>query len=266
LAGILFPVFARARENARRSSCQSNLKQIGLAFFQYTADYDERNPPIVGVATSATCCWDTLRTDVPAVIQYPVNGVNTTLGGAGGAWCDLIYPYAKNAQIYVCPSMQAWSTTGAPYPNSTFAGFLTYGMNRGFVKSPGFIGDNPRVDTGTLADVQNSSSVILIGEKEMTRSDTASIAASSLTGDYGGYIAEPGNMNDTVAGEYRFGGAMSTVVAAWRHFNGLNYLYYDGHVKFSATEYRVEGFAANPEWKTAWCPFAAGCQNNWDYR
>lgn len=44
LASILFPVFARARENARRSSCMSNLKQLGLAFMQYTQDYDEQLP------------------------------------------------------------------------------------------------------------------------------------------------------------------------------------------------------------------------------
>ncbi|RYG53119.1 DUF1559 domain-containing protein, partial [bacterium] len=45
LAAILFPVFGRARENARRSSCQSNLKQIGLGIMQYTQDYDERIIP-----------------------------------------------------------------------------------------------------------------------------------------------------------------------------------------------------------------------------
>ena len=44
LAAILFPVFSRARENARRSSCSSNLKQIGLAAMQYVQDYDERMP------------------------------------------------------------------------------------------------------------------------------------------------------------------------------------------------------------------------------
>ncbi|MFA4044255.1 MAG: hypothetical protein HZRFUVUK_001041, partial [Candidatus Fervidibacterota bacterium] len=44
LAAILFPVFARAREKARQASCQSNLKQIGLAIFQYAQDYDERLP------------------------------------------------------------------------------------------------------------------------------------------------------------------------------------------------------------------------------
>jgi prepilin-type N-terminal cleavage/methylation domain-containing protein len=45
LAAILFPVFARARENARRASCQSNLKQMALASAQYTQDYDERLAP-----------------------------------------------------------------------------------------------------------------------------------------------------------------------------------------------------------------------------
>ena len=45
LAAILFPVFARARENARRASCQSNLKQIGLGLIQYSQDYDEQLTP-----------------------------------------------------------------------------------------------------------------------------------------------------------------------------------------------------------------------------
>ena len=44
LAAILFPVFARARENARRASCQSNMKQIGLGLMQYVQDYDETYP------------------------------------------------------------------------------------------------------------------------------------------------------------------------------------------------------------------------------
>jgi len=74
LAAILFPVFARARENARRSSCQSNMKQLGLGFAQYTQDYDEKLPL----------------------------GVNGNLYGQG--WAGQIYPYVKNTQIYTCPS------------------------------------------------------------------------------------------------------------------------------------------------------------------
>src|SRR5947199_3153379 len=44
LAAILFPVFSRARENARKSSCLNNVKQIGVAMMQYTQDYDEYYP------------------------------------------------------------------------------------------------------------------------------------------------------------------------------------------------------------------------------
>src|SRR2546429_4029265 len=58
LASILFPVFARARENARRASCQSNLKQIGLGMEQYKTDYDGLFPPYRGSHIDSTnCCW-----------------------------------------------------------------------------------------------------------------------------------------------------------------------------------------------------------------
>jgi prepilin-type N-terminal cleavage/methylation domain-containing protein/prepilin-type processing-associated H-X9-DG protein len=73
LAAILFPVFARARENARRASCQSNLKQIGLGLQQYMDDYDEKVP-----------------------YADDDNG--------GPYWKDNIYPYVKNYQIFRCPS------------------------------------------------------------------------------------------------------------------------------------------------------------------
>lgn len=71
LAAILFPVFARARENARRASCQSNLKQIMLGYMQYTQDYDEKVP--------AAICGET-------------------------GWYNKMQPYLKSTQIFKCPS------------------------------------------------------------------------------------------------------------------------------------------------------------------
>ena len=56
LAAILFPVFARARENARRTSCLSNQKQLGLAFTQYFQDYDEQFP-LLGKGGAAETSW-----------------------------------------------------------------------------------------------------------------------------------------------------------------------------------------------------------------
>jgi prepilin-type N-terminal cleavage/methylation domain-containing protein/prepilin-type processing-associated H-X9-DG protein len=75
LAAILFPVFARAREKARMASCASNLKQLGLAFAQYTQDNDERLP-------AAFPAW---------LVWTPT-------------WRTGIYPYVKNTQVFVCPS------------------------------------------------------------------------------------------------------------------------------------------------------------------
>src|SRR5437868_14017802 len=48
LAAILFPVFAQAREAARKATCQSNLKQMGSAFMMYIQDYDEKYPQVLG--------------------------------------------------------------------------------------------------------------------------------------------------------------------------------------------------------------------------
>lgn len=76
LAAILFPVFAKARENARRASCQSQLKQLGLAFIQYTQDYDE---------------------------TFPV-GNQGPAAHPGAGWAGAIYTYVKSAAVYKCPN------------------------------------------------------------------------------------------------------------------------------------------------------------------
>ncbi len=86
LAAILFPVFAKAREKARQSSCQSNLKQIGLALNQYVSDYDQRYPAcdlanVAGSTQSLEIAWD----------GWISNG---------------LMPYCKNYQTFQCPSRQ----------------------------------------------------------------------------------------------------------------------------------------------------------------
>ncbi len=106
-AAILFPVFARARENARKSSCQSNLKQIGLAVQQYAQDYDETYPGYCIV------CSTTVSYVLP-------NGATQT--GQYVLWPVLIYPYVKNTQVYNCPS----STTRW---TGNYASQMCYGLN-----------------------------------------------------------------------------------------------------------------------------------------
>jgi len=88
LAAILFPVFAKAREKARQSSCLSNVKQLAIAIMQYTQDYDETMPMrnlYVPPSTAARYAWD-----------------------------NQIQPYVKNWQAFTCPSSRVnhilWDT------------------------------------------------------------------------------------------------------------------------------------------------------------
>src|SRR3981189_980323 len=86
LAAILFPVFAQARAKARQTSCLSNVKQLTLGMVMYCQDYDEQFPRYK---------WD---------LNYSgASGANSTPNNATSLWWNAIYPYVKNAQVYVCP-------------------------------------------------------------------------------------------------------------------------------------------------------------------
>ena len=105
LAAILFPVFARARESARRASCLSNLKQIGLGIMQYTQDYDERYP------LSIRGTWGNTATYVKVSDPSLPGSHFKTNDGSGGThydnwftWMDMVQPYIKSWQVFVCPS------------------------------------------------------------------------------------------------------------------------------------------------------------------
>lgn len=98
LAAILFPVFGRARENARRSSCMSNMKQIGLGIMQYTQDYDEAYPP---------AAWNPgVEQDDPSMPgrRYALAAGGLCASGYCVTWMDIIYPYVKSVQLFACPS------------------------------------------------------------------------------------------------------------------------------------------------------------------
>jgi prepilin-type N-terminal cleavage/methylation domain-containing protein/prepilin-type processing-associated H-X9-DG protein len=102
LAAILFPVFAKAREKARQTSCLSNAKQLCLGILQYAQDYDEMMFPLTytagGTATGYTC-----------------------------AWPSLFYPYVKNNQIFKCPSD---STTASSNPADNIPYVCSFGANQ----------------------------------------------------------------------------------------------------------------------------------------
>jgi len=108
LAAILFPVFAKAREKARQSSCLSNTKQMGLAFLSYCQDYDE---------------------------MFPMGGYNYDYGGGAAtyatiSWAWRLVPYIKNSQIFNCPSLKGGGGTSVCnyMANYGLVGCMQYGV------------------------------------------------------------------------------------------------------------------------------------------
>jgi prepilin-type N-terminal cleavage/methylation domain-containing protein/prepilin-type processing-associated H-X9-DG protein len=140
LAAILFPVFARARENARRSSCQSNLKQLGLGILQYTQDYDERMP-------------------------------QTQRDNSGPSWKDYIFAYVKNTQVFSCPSNTRKNLTSdtdltipAHYTANIFGGESPASTGYANYQSYGAFGNQYFVGP-TLSSLDAPSQLIALAEQ-----------------------------------------------------------------------------------------------------
>ena len=198
LAAILFPVFGRARENARRSSCQSNLKQIGLGLIQYSQDYDEQM----------------VRTWY-GPLGYEASDTTTPKY----KWMDAIYPYVKSEQIFTCPS----HTTTEAYKRQNGTNYGSYGMNEAYRDS--YVGNNTVPPTGlsgaglSMAAVGAAATTIYIAD---TFDDDPG-GPSNYLWAFGDSTAG-GTVNTTASPR-----TMSRLVE--RHLETTNFLFIDGHVK-----------------------------------
>lgn len=219
LAAILFPVFARARENARRSSCMSNMKQIGLGIMQYTQDYDEHYPltwfgriPPSGGAGSYT------QTE-PGTPGKEFTTIDPS-GGTGSSgnwitWMDMIFPYVKSVQLFHCPS----STDASKFADYHMAGAYgnapeTY-LETGTVQTARYGLANVRTGTPMAAVLRPAETVMVF---EMSEDTTGTpISAYMLRGAPGALISD----------DRRIG-------ASTMHLEGANITYGDGHVKWKS--------------------------------
>ncbi len=140
LAAILFPVFARAREKARQTSCLSNVKQIMLSIMMYAQDYDET--------------------------LIPASQLRFT-----GDWYRALEPYVKNIQVWSCPSNPVNVT-------ATYSQFLGYGWNYAEFGYRYIEGEEdmaagrvpPRYGWCTaLGDIEYPAETILIGDNTDTQ-------------------------------------------------------------------------------------------------
>jgi len=199
LAAILFPVFAKAREKARQTTCLSNEKQIGLALLQYSSDYDEKFPS-----------------------GYRQPPTSTTMDGDG--WAQQTYSYIKSKQAIYCPDQP---------------GDYSYGLNiQTAGQSQGAFGGVARTvllfemaDAGfdtTLFDPYPSTGIYgqsIAGDGTLTsglphwNSIYGRVATGCISGGDANNCAPKG-----------IGGAGGSEPA--RHSEGSNFLLADGHAKW----------------------------------
>ena len=230
LASILFPVFARARENARRSSCASNLKQISLAMKQYSQDYDE------------FFMWHTYRYTIAL-------GVNSQ------GWASVLTPYLKSEQIYQCPSQPNRDTRNAAgnwtSPNENSWGMSDYFYNSNLGAGPG----TGACDNGKYlvkeAQVEFASNVILLGDGGRggehnfanyppLASYPSGVAVSQVTDltcrprlrYYPGFFTR--STDSISANAFPDGKYLQKVNET--HLEGMNIAFVDGHVKWYKSE------------------------------
>ncbi|HEY0110726.1 MAG TPA: DUF1559 domain-containing protein [Fibrella sp.] len=232
LAAILFPVFARARENARKSSCANNLKQIGVGMLQYQQDYDE--------------------TTVPGIIDVP--------GGLVG-WVQIIQPYVKSTQSFQCPSDSYRGTNNGSLlatPPEPYAPRFhsSYALN--------FDTITPNERSGVaIADVQKPAGVVWAADKGMAgqnsppwinltstnnagKTEHGWFLANAWTGVAGTYGTNNSDKNGVVNGGDGHWGAPNP-----RHLDSCNFLFMDGHVKsqpISRIYYGGATIAATTPW------------------
>ncbi len=223
LAAILFPVFARARENARRSSCMSNLKQISLGVMQYIQDYDEKYPMSWFGRVSSGTFGSYIQTQpgTPGLAFAVCDPGSCGSGGKGNfiTWMDMVHPYVKSTQLFRCPS----SHDAATVPDYHYSG--AYGntasttlddLSTGNWETPkyGF----PIIGGPTpAAAIQRPAETVMVYEMSGT--------GASITNPVAQY---------QMRGAPHFLSTAGRIEEATTHLEGTNLVYGDGHVKWKS--------------------------------
>jgi prepilin-type N-terminal cleavage/methylation domain-containing protein len=198
LAALLFPVFSRARESGRRTSCLSNVRQLGSAFLMYAGDYDETLPNATDGPQGENRAggWVFFNHFPANDTQYKRDNFNTQMGS--------LYSYVKGPQIFICPSDSEGKLAGNSYAANSclFNGSVFIQAEKGF-------------KTGrSLASFNDSATWMLMGEEASPLfSDPDSNASARTRSTDDGYLLYTMNLFTT------------------RHFDGSNISFLDSHTK-----------------------------------
>jgi prepilin-type N-terminal cleavage/methylation domain-containing protein/prepilin-type processing-associated H-X9-DG protein len=211
IAGMLFPVFSRAREKARQASCVAQVRQIVHAFAMYSEDYDERFPP-----------------------DFSQGAGITRIEDAPGMWYVQLQPYIRSLAVLHCPSdnvRDALRTTSACAPElrgDPRLPALSYGANAVLILS-WFHRDYQEFQT--VASVPRPAQTLLFGDSTepwafhiCPETDRSGVRWSHVA-----YANGPPECHGGYHGGHSGEGHE-------RHTKGSNIAYVDGHVQYLASD------------------------------
>ena len=237
LAAILFPVFQTVRENARKASCQSNMRQIGLAMLSYAQDYD--GTLVLEAVASAPCAGTDHpggRTGRTYWMGY-VSNVPATYDANGGPLGAYIGKSTRPAQLYTCPSAHETTQGGTILYDSEgvpISNFIGYGLNPNLSGVPESQVVAP-AETLLLADTAQAT---MVNGAIVTGINTR-LRGPDVFGD-SGYCLLPKTLTAASVPSVGSGFAID------RHNGFTNVLWQDGHVKAMRTTLDAETAARLP--------------------
>ena len=236
LAAILFPVFQKVRENARRSSCQSNEKQLALGVIQYVQDSDEAYP-----------------------VQPEPNGTNSY--DYQQNWVYTVQPYIKSYDVFKCPD-DSHKVSGDDGPTNSYVANSVVGydwqtpapgggwtlegvINGGYSwwsgsNGPGLPNPDVHVKPRKLSEVNFPSSTILLTERYTTPGVGTGTPPTVYGGAFNAYWdlvtgadsidagGVPGQVSSSICGPPS---ASAPIIIAHSHNDRTNFAFTDGHVK-----------------------------------
>jgi prepilin-type N-terminal cleavage/methylation domain-containing protein/prepilin-type processing-associated H-X9-DG protein len=215
LAAILFPVFAQAREQARKTTCLNNMKQIGMGFMMYVQDYDECFP------NSSASWWDAnsvsrntapngfrlTNNPTPSSWRLVYQGSTAPVPRPRGwmpLWSDQIQPYTKNGRFVTCPNHEALEGGFPPHSYDLY--------------------NSPQIDPvgfGPTAAIVTNSTLVNVNYTTMVSSGI-SVAA----------LAAPASKPMVIEDDLGYHDKTFNLVSLTTGKTTMMVCYADGHVKF----------------------------------
>ena len=213
LAAILFPVFGRVRENGRRTTCRSNLRQMGMGLLQYVIDNDSVMPT------------DKISPK-PDPNDYDANDPLTQ------EWQDFLQSYVKNDQVFTCPSHSG--KDDMPFIHGPGRNYGSYAMNHTY---PGK-GDTftpPMSDYQSGRNYYVTQAMIVVPASTVWIVETGNDTGYTTWFDFSWEKEHLPQIRPTLLSGYEYLGHANASASLGgpvaRHLGTTGVLYCDGHVK-----------------------------------